>query len=204
MPKILSTPLLLISVIVAGLYGCNQQNGKIAQTQQELQQLTTQDQPDQSIDSQPSEQLLDFNNTDTSIASNGNIAVAVQRLESLSSTEAWKTSSAVLPSELTKNPHVMMGQLIKLTGSVYNIEDASPTKISSGRWTELFIVVGNVNSPIGALSVDFTYKGEVRGVHSGSTITCAGYFVGTYNSKNAQDSTIECLSVVGNVFKNQY
>lgn len=204
MAKIVSYSLLLGSIWVAGLYGCNQQNGKVTQTQQEQQQLTTQDQPEQSTDNQQSEQLLDFNSVDTSIASNGNVAVAAQRLESLSPSEAWKNSSAVLPSKLMKNPHAMMGQLIKLTGSVYNIVEASQTKIPSGGWTELFMVVGNVNFPLGTISVDFTYNGEVRGVHSGETITCAGYFVGTYESKNAQDSTIECLSVVGNVFKNQY
>jgi len=204
MAKIITNILLFVLIWVATLYGCNQQNGKVTQNQQEQQQLSTQDQPEQTTDDQQAEQPSDFNNTDTSVASNGNVLVAVQGLESLSPSEVWKNSSAVTPAKLIKSPYTMMGQLVKLTGSVYNIRETSPTKIPSGHWTELLMIVGNVNSLFGATSVDFTYKGDVRGVHSGTTITCAGYFVGTYNSKNAQDSTIECLSIVGNVFKNQY
>jgi len=196
-PRLLSALMCIVT-----LYGCNQQNGRAPQTPE--QQLSLQDQQEQTTDNEQSEQLLEFNNTDTSIATNGNVAVAVQRLESLSPSELWQNSSVTSPSKLIKNPHALMGHLVKLTGSVYNIAESSPTKIPTGHWTEMLMVVGNINSPIGATSVDFTYKGDVRGVHSGATIICAGYFIGTYRSKSAQDSTIECLSVVGNVFKNQY
>ena len=67
-----------------------------------------------------------------------------------------------------------------------------------GSWSEILMLVGNANSPLGATTVSFIYKGDISEVNSNQTITCAGYFIGTYESQNSMGGMVEGVVLVGN------
>lgn len=200
MTKNFCTPPLISLIFILAFVGCDQRNRQPAQTKQES---LPQYQSDQSADNQQLERQYEFNSSDKSILSNGNMAVAAQRLRNMTPAEVWKSATPVSPSKITKSPYSSMGRLFRVTGSVYKVEEFPPTSSLSGQWTEVLMLVGNANSPLGVTTVDFIFNGDPEQLNSGTYITCAGCFVGTYETQNAYGGTIEALAIVGNVFKNQ-
>jgi len=140
----------------------------------------------------------EFNTTDKSIASNDNVIVAAGKLKDDSPDSLWAKSEKISVNKLTKSPYSSLGKPCKITGRIYKLEEMPPSPGMQGSWSEILMLVGNANSPLGATTVSFIYKGDISEVNSNQTITCAGYFIGTYESQNSMGGMVEGVVLVGN------
>ena len=152
----------------------------------------------------PSQSVHEFNVSDKSIVTNGNLAVAGYKVTQLIPRQIWQNAVEASPAKITKSPYSSIGKLIKFTGSVYKVEELPPTPDLTGQWVEVLIQAVNQNAPLGVTTVDFIYNGDVNKIDPNTYITCAGYFIGTYEGHNAMGGTVEGMVVVGNAFKSKY
>ena len=143
----------------------------------------------------------DFNTSDKAISSIGNMAVAAERIKEETPGNLFGKSELVAASKLTKNPYSSLGKVFRMTGKVYKVEELPPSLGLKGAWGEILMLVGNPNSPLGATTVDFIFKGDISQINSGQRITCSGYFIGTFDSPNAMGGTVEAVVLVGNSVK---
>lgn len=132
-----------------------------------------------------SEPAREFNTSDKSTETNDNVHIAFDRVTNSTPEQIWQSAQPVSPTTLVKNPYSFIGKLYKLTGSVYNVTEFPPITNLTGRWGEVLISVRNPNSPLGTTSVSFMYNGDIEEIKENTDITCAGYFIGTYESQNA-------------------
>jgi hypothetical protein len=139
-----------------------------------------------------------FNTGDRKIESNGNLAVAVQRIAGESPQSTWETAPDRSVASITLKPYDALGKLCKIKGRIYRMEQASPDLKLGEDWMEIQLLCNNPKSPLGATSVDFLYKGDATSFRSGGILTLAGYFIGTFERANAMGGRVEVLSIVGN------
>ena len=187
---------LLLSVLI--LPSCQNQRD---QPNQQTQQVSQQRHYDPAARSEP---VYEFNMSDKSITTNGNLIVAASKIMNSTPTQVWQAAQPVSPAKITKSPYSSLGKLCKLTGSVYKVEEFPPTPNLTGQWAEVLMLAGNPNSPLGTTTVDFMYNGDIDRINANTYITCAGYFIGTYESQNAMGGTVEGVVIVGNSFRNGY
>lgn len=143
----------------------------------------------------PKQNTFDLSNK--TVTNNGNMAVAVELLHSDSNNSVWDRSETITAESLTKSPYSSIGKLRKITGRIYKVEELPPKGLK-GRWSELLLLTDNPNSPLGTTTVDYIYNGDISKIRSGQIITCAGYFVGTFDSENAMGGKVEAVVIVGN------
>lgn len=62
----------------------------------------------------------------------------------------------------------------------------------------MLLLTDNPNSPLGITTIDFIYNGDISKIKSGQIITCAGFFIGTFDSANAMGGRVEAVTMVGN------
>ncbi len=148
-----------------------------------------------SYTSQSYQRQESFNTSDASIQSNGNLAVAMRKIQDSTPSSTWHNARRVPVSEISKNPYAYIGQLVRATGDVYTVQSVSP---SLGNWTDVMIAVESSNSLAGVSTVEFLYNGSSSRLEPQSIITCAGYFIGTAISKNAFNADVEAIEIVGN------
>jgi len=183
--------LIAILLVSVSVFGCD---NKATNTQQSQQKDTT---PEISLASNK----LDFNTSDKSITANNNLVVAADRLKGEQAGSLLGKSEKVVASKLTKSPYSSLGKIFRISGRVYKVEELPPSLGLKGSWGEILMLVGNPNSPLGATTVDFIYNGDISQINSGQSITCSGYFVGTFDSPNAMGGTVEAVVLVGNSVK---
>jgi len=135
----------------------------------------------------------DFDTTDKSFTDNGNVAVAVRRLQVGAAKVVEKTSI----EEVTKNPYAALGKVCEFTGQAYKVEALPPSADMHGTWTDILILVPNENSPYGSTTVEFICKGDATSVNAGDQVTFSGYFAGIGESENAMGGKVEQLGIVG-------
>jgi hypothetical protein len=145
--------------------------------------------------SEPAAQSLpsQFNTVEKSLAENQNVIVAVRRIQSGVHSVVEKTSI----EEVTKNPYAALGKVCRFTGEAYKVEACAPNPVMKGPWTDILVLVPNDNSPTGGTTVDFMCQGDLSAINSGDQVTLSGYFIGTYESKNAVGGTVEGVGIVG-------
>lgn len=136
-----------------------------------------------------------FNTSDESIQSNGNIAVAVQKIQGSIPSSTWEDAITVSSSQLSKDPFEYIGQIVKITGTVYSVRTV---QLSQGNWLEALLLTHNSNSLAGVMSVDFLYNGSSNRIEPQTIITFAGYFAGIEQTKNLFGGDVEALAIVGN------
>lgn len=138
-----------------------------------------------------------FNTTDKSITSNGNIVVAMEKINQMDMNQTWNDALPTTAEVLTKSPYSAIGKLYKITGEVYKIEELPPGTFK-GHWAEILLLTNNPNSPLTVTTIDFIYNGNISKIQSGQIITCAGFFIGTFDSANAMGGKVEAVVFVGN------
>jgi hypothetical protein len=136
-----------------------------------------------------------FNTTDVSILTNGNFRIAANKIMRTTPSQIWALSQEVSAAQVTKKPYSSLGKLYKLTGSVYKVVEMPSTPVHPGKWGEILLMVDNPNSAVGGETVAFEYHGDIENINPNTTITCAGYFIGTYESQNAVGGTVECITL---------
>ncbi len=145
-----------------------------------------------------------FNTTDKSMESNGNLAVALRLIQKSTPATILQGAQHRTTAELTRNPYAFLGRICKISGTVYKVEAVPPDPHIRGQWCEILLLSENQNSALGATTIDFFYNGDPMCVPLNSKITCAGYFVATYESQNAFGGTVEALLVVGNAINSDH
>jgi hypothetical protein len=138
-----------------------------------------------------------FNTTDKSITSNGNLALAMEKINQMDMNQVWNDAQPTTAEVLTKSPYSAIGKLYKIKGQLYKIEELPPNN-NKGRWSEMLLLTDNPNSPLGVTTIDFIYNGDVSKIKSGQIITCAGFFIGTFDSANAMGGKVEAVTMIGN------
>lgn len=141
----------------------------------------------------------EFNTSDKSIESNGNILVAFSKYKQM--VDTGPIAEFMHASEITKSPYSNLGKMVMVKGRVYKVEELPPDPRLPGRMHEILILTNNSNSALGATTIDCLCIGDVSKVNSDQIATCGGYFVGTYDSPNAMGGTVEALTIVGNIVK---
>lgn len=174
----------------------NQESGYSSKTLRNSEQNYT--------ESTPIKQNDEFNIQDKNIFSNGNFAVAIERIAKITPQELFNKGITVSASSITKSPYSNIGRICKLTGQVYKIEELPPKPNMPGQWSEILMLVNNPNSNLGQSTVDFIYQGDISEINSGKWITACGYFIGTYESENSLGGKVEALSLLGNVYAEFY
>jgi hypothetical protein len=147
------------------------------------------------------EQVSSFNVTEKSFALNGNLKAAVDRLRSTTPDSIWAAANDSQVSKITLSPYSFLGKPIRLSGTVYKIEQFAPEDSLGGTWYEVLITVQNSNSPLGATTVDFIYNGDGAAIDPQSNLTCAGYFIGMAEGPNALGGQVDIVVLAGNVVK---
>jgi len=137
-----------------------------------------------------------FNTTDKSITSNGNLTVAIEKINHMDMNQVWNDTQYTNAEILTKSPYSAIGKLQKIKGKLYKIEELPPD--NKGHWSEMLLLTDNPNSPLGVTTIDFMYNGNTSEIRSGQIITCVGFFIGTFESKNAMGGEVEAVTLVGN------
>ena len=140
---------------------------------------------------------MSFDTTNKSISLNGNIDVAMNKINDLGTNSVWDNSKPTTAEILTKSPYSAIGNLYKIIGKIYKVEELPPGGIK-GHWSELLLLTDNPNSPLGATTIDFLYNGDITNIQSGQIITCSGFFVGTFESDNSVGGKVEAITLVGN------
>jgi len=138
-----------------------------------------------------------FNTSDKMVTVNGNIAIAVGKINKLRQASVWDKSVSVSIEKITTSPYDYLGKMIRVTGELYKIEQLPPDQYP-GQWSELLLLAQNPNSPMGSITIDYIYQGDISKIRSGQKITCAGYYAGTFETKNAMGGDIEAVVFVGN------
>ena len=152
----------------------------------------------QSKHSQNTPKKASFNPSDKSIESNGYMTIAVNKINGMGSKSVWEESIPVTAEALTKSPYSALGKPHKISGEVYKIEEFPPIGGLQGHWSEILLLAENPNSLLGLTTIDFMYKGDISKIKSGQSITCAGFFVGTFQSENTLGGKDETFVLVGN------
>ncbi len=144
-----------------------------------------------------------FNTEDKNALTNGNMVIAVLKVQTVSPEELEKTAQSIPVSDLTKKIYTTIGKPVKIRGKVYKVEELPPNDAIPGVWTDILLLVNNKNAPLGATTVEFMYKGDSSNIDSNDVVTCTGYLVGTYENHNAFGGKIEAVMLVGNHFKKE-
>jgi hypothetical protein len=143
---------------------------------------------------------LDFNTKEKDAQKNGNLVAAILKLKDAKPEVLSGQAQQMSVSDLTKKIYPMLGKPVKITGKVYKVEELPATEGMRGTWTEVMMLAKNPNSPLGATTIDFLYKGDSANLNANDVITVAGYLLGTYDSPNAVGGTVECISLAGDSF----
>jgi hypothetical protein len=138
-----------------------------------------------------------FNTSDKNVSTNGNLEVGVEKITGMDINNVWNEAQIITAETITKSPYSAIGKLHKISGEVYKTEELPPDKFK-GRWSEILLLTKNPNSHLGVTTIDFLYNGDTSHIKSGKVITCAGYFVGTFESENAMGGKVEAITFVGN------
>ena len=123
--------------------------------------------------------------------------VGVEKITGMDINNVWNEAQIITAETITKSPYSAIGKLHKISGEVYKTEELPPDKFK-GRWSEILLLTKNPNSHLGVTTIDFLYNGDTSHIKSGKVITCAGYFVGTFESENAMGGKVEAITFVGN------
>lgn len=166
--------LLLVFIMGAMLFGCNNHG----QTSPAVEKQTNV-----------------FNTSDKAAETNGNILVAMKNLSVSDAMPAAEDSNA---ETLTKSPFSALGKVFKIKGKVYKVEELPPSPEFNGKWSEILMMTKNQNSAVGATTIDFVFNGDVSKINSGAILSCSGHFIGIYTTQNAMGGNIEALAFVGN------
>lgn len=145
----------------------------------------------------------EFNQSDKDATTSGNIFIAIKKLENTSPEDMNKSSQLMPVADVTKKIYTTIGKPIKIRGKVYKVEEMPPNSDLPGTWTEVLLMAKNQNAPMGAMTIDFLYKGDSAHINSKDIVTCSGYLVGTYESANAYGGKVEAIMLVGNHFKKE-
>lgn len=140
---------------------------------------------------------MSFNTENKSISLNGNMVVAMHKINDMGINSVWDNSEIITAEALTKSPYSSIGKLCKISGKIYKVEELPPGEFK-GHWSELLLLTDNLNSPLGITTIDFIYNGDISNIRSGQIITCAGFFIGTFDSENALGGKVEAVAFVGN------
>lgn len=146
---------------------------------------------------QNSQSQISFDTSNKLVSANGNIVVAVNKIHNMDINSVWNNSKSITAEALTKSPYSAIGNLYKIIGKVYKAEELPPGE-SKGHWSEILLLTDNPNSPLGVTTIDFIYNGSILSIKSGQILTCAGFFVGTFESENAMGGKVEAVTFVGN------
>ena len=133
---------------------------------------------------------LKFATNEKSVRLNGNLRIAIDKLKEVSPNSIWAAAQDSLPSKITSRPHSFLGSLVKLSGKIYKIEQLPSDDVFRGNWYEILISTPNTNDPLGVTTIDLLYKGDASRISPAGNLTCAGYFVGTSDSGNAQGGRV--------------
>lgn len=136
----------------------------------------------------------EFNTSDKSMMTNGNLLVASARLEKGLPTD---TITKINAENLSKSPYSSIGKLHKIYGKIYKIEELPPALGLKGQWTEILLITGNPNSPLGSSTIDCIFQGSAENFKSGKVASCSGYFIGTFESTNAMGGSVESYVFMG-------
>jgi len=152
----------------------------------------------QSKQSQNTPKKALLNPSDKSIESNGYMTIAVNKINGMGSKSVLEESIPVTAEELTKSPYSAMGKPHRITGEVYKVEEFPPIGGLQGHWSEILLMAENPNSLLGLTTIDFMFNGDISKIKSGQRLTCAGFFVGTFQSENTLGGKDETYVLVGN------
>ena len=126
------------------------------------------------------------------------VATALVMLTSSTPSETWEHAKRLSVSEISKKRYSLEGQLVKLSGVVYQIQQQPPFESIQGDWYEMLLMADNPNSALGLTTVDLVYVGDASKVEPKTKISFAGYFVGFQEGENAVGGKVESLIVVSN------
>lgn len=142
---------------------------------------------------------IQFNNSDKSIETNGNLDVAFEKCKDISNGTSSPKAERVQVSDLTRSPFSNIGKFILVKGRVFKVEELPPNPNLPGKMTEVLLLADDTNSAVGSTTIDCICIGDTSHVKTNSVASCGGYFIGTYQSENALGGSLEGLAVVGNI-----
>ncbi len=143
----------------------------------------------------------EFNRSDKSITTNGNMNAAMSLIPEMTPDSVWSRAIAVSATQISKQPYSAIGNLVRFKGKIYKLEQLPPSELSSSTWTEMLCFVKNENSPFGTSTVDFIFEGDASNLNPNDAVIGAGYFCGTYLSPNLMGGEVECMTIIGNALK---
>ncbi len=143
----------------------------------------------------------EFNTAEKMLRLNGNLEVAVGKLVLLTPDVMWRSAQPFDIAEVTRSPYSFLGREIRVSGTVYKIEQLPSDELLHGVWYEILMLASNANDPLGATTIDLLYNGDTSNINPESNITCAGYFAGIAESKNSFGGPVEAVVIVGNVIQ---
>ena len=176
---------ILIIVISAFLFGCDQSSRKF------IDENNPGPEPTQGT----------FNLKEKMVILNGNMPIAAMKLNGQPAEAVGQQSQDIKAAALTKNPYSSLGKLLKISGKIYRVEELPPDFGLPGHWSEISMLAPNRNAPLDTTNISFIFNGDVTDINSGHAITCAGYYIGNYESQNAMGGTLEALVIIGNSWK---
>lgn len=139
----------------------------------------------------------EWNTSDSNAASNGNITLAVQWLQSTSQSIKLSAASPE-PNAVFKKPWEYYGQVVKLTGKVTSAKDySSNSNVSKELGTAGSEIVITTKDQT---DIDFLMAGQAGQVKVGDTVSVYGYPVGHESVANKLGGKTSELVVVGNAF----
>lgn len=190
---------LVFAFIIAGLFGCD--NGLYSKSKTETPLRSEQNnnvsisRPD-STSIPDKQKQLEFNTSDKSIETNGNMALAVEMLNG-NTNQSWDAIKKTSVESISKSPYSAMGKICSVSGRIYKTEELPPSFGLKGSWSEILMLADNPNSPLGVSTIDCICSGSVDKIRSGRAGTCSGYFIGTFESPNAMGGTVEAYVFIG-------
>ncbi|MDR2551423.1 MAG: hypothetical protein LBD10_14630 [Desulfobulbus sp.] len=143
----------------------------------------------------------EFNQQDKNSQTNGNMLIAIDKVQKTKPEDLVKSAQPMSASDVTKKIYTTLGKAVKLSGKVYKVEEMPPNDLFPGTWTEVLIMAKNQNAPLGVTTIDFIYQGDSSKINAKDVVTCTGYLVGMHDSENAYGGKVEAIVLVGNHFE---
>ncbi|MBI5209532.1 MAG: hypothetical protein HY927_06100 [Elusimicrobia bacterium] len=142
-----------------------------------------------------------FKTDDAAIETNGNLLVAMNKINSMPPEAVWQSATKTSATKLKKNLYSSIGKAWKLSGTLSQVQEAPPNLSHKGHWSEVLIIESNPNAPLDFTTISFFYNGDTTSLNVGDEIVVAGFLAGTYTTMNMMGGVVQGMSIVGNSFR---
>lgn len=146
----------------------------------------------------PKSTLIEFDLNNQDPIASGNLVTAIKKTNITSQETMINTSFPVVPEDVTQNPLRYIGKIVRTKVQIAKIEQLENNEEMTGFW---FSIIGYAKNSIDSkkvTTIEYILKGKATSLNIGQIVTCFGYFVGIGEGKNALNSNIKLIEIVGN------